>query len=122
MLDDWEDWTKMAFERGNSRVFLKLASWMLLRYRQLANIDMDADIEGAIIPDNPRLRDNVATHQFYEAVGMERLYSAIVHMDTRPRYLTHLFHALGQAITESDIGQSHPNIRPICSPPVVDAQ
>ncbi|KAG1759638.1 hypothetical protein EDD22DRAFT_955670 [Suillus occidentalis] len=120
-LDDWEDWLRLPFESGNSCVFLKLAGWMLLRYWQLAHIDLDADVDGLIVPDNPRLRENLAQDQFYEALGMECLYSAIVHMDTRPQYLIHLFHALGKTIAESDIGQSHPTVWPIIPPPVVDA-
>jgi hypothetical protein len=83
---------------------------------------MDADIEGVIIPDNPRLRELVDDDHAFEAIGMERLYTAIVHMETRPRYLSHLFHTLGKAITESDVGGSHPKIWPISSPPLVNAQ
>jgi hypothetical protein len=120
--EGWETWIKYAFEDGNSRVFLKLATWMLIRFRQLANIDMEAAIDGLIIPENPRLMDGINEDHFFEALGMERLYTAIVHMETSPRYMCHIFHALGKVMASSDVSTSHPRFLPCNSPPAVEAQ
>ncbi|KAG2121466.1 hypothetical protein DEU56DRAFT_918153 [Suillus clintonianus] len=121
MLDDWDTWHRTAFERGRSQVFLKLATWMLIRFRQLTMTDMDADVNGVIIPLNPRTIPFVDHDDFLEALGMERLYSAIVNMDTRPRFLSHLFHALGTISHDADIGHSNHGSQAISSPPPVIA-
>jgi hypothetical protein len=120
--DGWESWTKAAFENGNSQVFLKLATWMLIRFRQLANINIEDSIEGVIIPENPRVMDGLNDDHFFEALGMERMYTAIVHMETSPRYMCHIFHALGKVMATSDVGTSHPRFWPCNSPPAVDAR
>ncbi|KAG1719707.1 uncharacterized protein EDB91DRAFT_1257449 [Suillus paluster] len=117
---DWEWWTQVAFEDGNSHVFLKLASWMLLRFRQLSHADIDDEVNGIVIPGSPRLMEFKNEDDFFEALGMERLYSAIVHMDTTSRFLSHIFHALGKVISESDVGQSNPTMWPAMSPPAVE--
>ncbi|KAG1879694.1 hypothetical protein C8R48DRAFT_767930 [Suillus tomentosus] len=119
VLDEWSKWNRIAFEQGNSHVFLKLATWMLLRFRQLANLDMDADVNGVVIPENPRTMAFDSDDQYLEALGMERLYSAIVHMESRPRFLSHLFHALGNVANTSDLGESNPRFWSITSPPPV---
>jgi hypothetical protein len=119
MLADWDAWHKTAFERGNSQVFLKLATWMLLRFRQLSNTDMNADVDGVVIPVDPRTTPFNQESHFLEALGMERLYSAIVHMEARPRFLSHLFHALGRLSHDAEIGYSDPGAWPISSPPTV---
>ncbi|KAG1720984.1 uncharacterized protein EDB91DRAFT_1256740 [Suillus paluster] len=118
-LADWDDWHKIAFEQGTSEVFLKLATWMLLRFRQLSKIDIDADVNGVIIPSDPRTMRFPDGDEFLEALGMERLYSAIVHMEARPAYLSHIFHALGAVADDTDIGSTHPAMSPTCSPPAV---
>ncbi|KAG1825324.1 hypothetical protein DFJ58DRAFT_849574 [Suillus subalutaceus] len=120
--EGWESWTKMAFEDGNSHVFLKLATWMLMRFRQLTNTDMDAEIDGLIIPNNPRTMAGIDEDHFFEALGMERMYTAIVHMETSPRYMCHLFHALGKVMASTDISASNPRFLPCNSPPAVEAQ
>ncbi|KAG1784504.1 uncharacterized protein HD556DRAFT_1451703 [Suillus plorans] len=119
--DKWEALTRLAFEKGNSQVFLKLATWMLVRFRDLTNRDMDSELDGLLISENPRLLE-FDDDRYFEAVGMERLYSAIVHMEARPRYLCHLFHALGKRLTESDVGTSNPRIWPSRSPPAVQRE
>ncbi|KAG1786397.1 uncharacterized protein HD556DRAFT_1449774 [Suillus plorans] len=119
ILGDWPTWNRIAFERGNSQVFLKLGTWMLLRFRQLALLDMDGDVDGVVIPENPRTMAFDSEDQFLEALGMERLYSAIVHMESRPRFLSHLFHSLGTLAHTSDIGESNPRFWSISSPPPV---
>ena len=120
--DDWDTWTKIAFKHANSQVFLKLASWMLVRYRQLTQGDLNGDIPGVVIGENPRMIDCLNDDHFFEALGMERLYSAIAHIETRPRYMCHLFHALGKVIAESDVGSSNPRLWASSSPPSINAQ
>ncbi|KAG2029763.1 hypothetical protein BDR03DRAFT_1017979 [Suillus americanus] len=119
LLPEWDTWHRTAFERGNSQVFLKLATWMLLRFRQLTMTDMNADVNDVVIPLNPRTIPFEHDDDFLEALGMERLYAAIVHMETRPRYLSHLLHALGSLVNDADIGQSNHGWQPIASPPPV---
>ncbi|KAG2079421.1 uncharacterized protein F5147DRAFT_661883, partial [Suillus discolor] len=120
--DGWKEWTKILFEDGNSHIFLRLATWMLIRFRQLTNIDMNAPIDGIVIPQNPRLMDDVGDDHFFEALGLERLYSAIVHMETSPRYMSHIFHALGKVLASSDVSASNPRLIPCNSPPTVEAR
>jgi hypothetical protein len=119
LLPDWDTWHRTAFEQGNSQVFLKLATWMLLRFRQLSMTDMNADVNGVVIPLNPRTIPFSSPDDFLEALGMERLYAAIVHMETRPRYISHLFHALGTLANDAEIGFSNHGSWPIASPPPV---
>ncbi|KAG1886469.1 hypothetical protein F4604DRAFT_1675383 [Suillus subluteus] len=120
--DGWEHWTKIAFEDGNSHVFLKLATWMLIRFRQLTEMDMDVAIDGVVIPGDPQVMEGVDDDHFFEALGMERMYTAIAHMETSPRYICHLFHALGKVIASSDVSTSNPRLLPCNSPPAVEAQ
>ncbi|KAG2045850.1 hypothetical protein BDR06DRAFT_1015240 [Suillus hirtellus] len=120
--DKWEALTRLAFEKGNSQIFLKLATWMLVRFRDLTNLDMDSELDGPLISQNPRLMEELDDDHYFEAVGMERLYSAIVHMESRPRYMCHLFHALGKRLTESEVGNSNPRIWPSRSPPAVQRE
>jgi hypothetical protein len=118
-MEEWTTFTRIAFEHGNTQVFVKLGTWMLLRFRQLATQELDDDVNGIVIPQDPRTLTFNHHDQFLEALGMERLYSAIVHIESRPRYLSHLFHALGRAANESDMGASNPRFWPIPSPPPV---
>jgi hypothetical protein len=92
---------------------------MLLRFRQLSGTAIDADVNGVVIPLNPRTIPFEDDDDFLEALGMERLYAAIVHMETRPRFLSHLFHALGSLANDADIGHSNHGAWPIASPPPV---
>ncbi|KAG2108203.1 uncharacterized protein F5147DRAFT_773784 [Suillus discolor] len=119
ILDDWSKWNRIAFEQGNLQVFLKLGTWMLLRFRQLAMLDMDTDVNGVIIPENPRTMAFDSEDQYLEALGMEHLYSAIVHMESRLCFLSHLFHSLGNVANDSDIRESNPRFWSIASPPPV---
>ncbi|KAG1828890.1 hypothetical protein DFJ58DRAFT_737582 [Suillus subalutaceus] len=52
-LEDWEEWNWIAFQKGNSQIFLKLATWILLRFRQLAKIPIHGDLDALLIPENP---------------------------------------------------------------------
>ncbi|KAG2136435.1 hypothetical protein DEU56DRAFT_756341 [Suillus clintonianus] len=111
--EDWTHWNRIAFERGNSRIFLKLATWILLRMRQLANRPIDGEVDGILVPESPAFLEIDNDANFHEALGMDRLYSALVHMDTHPQYLAHIFHEVGKASSEERLGCSHPNFRPL---------
>ncbi|KAG1817589.1 uncharacterized protein BJ212DRAFT_1480153 [Suillus subaureus] len=120
--DDWEYWTRIVFEKGNLHVFLNLGTWMLIWFRQMMNLNMHALVDGLIILQNPWLMDEISNDHFFEAMGMERLYTAIAHMEMSPRYLCHLFHALGKAMSCLEVSCSNPQILPCNSPPAVEAQ
>jgi hypothetical protein len=116
--EEWEDWHRTAFEQGNSKVFLKLATWILLRSRQLTQSTVNGPVEGLLIPDHPAVfwMDNDADYN--EALGMTRLYAALAHIDTHPEYLCHLFHEIGKASFEGRLESSHPHLRPLPELPI----
>ncbi|KAG1851416.1 hypothetical protein F4604DRAFT_1934107 [Suillus subluteus] len=118
-LENWEAWNQIAFEEGNSQILLKLGAWMLLRFRQLAMIPVDADLDGLVIPRSPRGMNFESEDDFYEALGMERLYSAIAHIDTRPRYMRYLLHRLGRSLASEDNADGHSSNLAVGSPPAV---
>ncbi|KAG1847427.1 hypothetical protein F4604DRAFT_1935938 [Suillus subluteus] len=76
-LENWEAWNQIAFEEGNSQILLKLGAWMLLRFRQLAMIPVDADLDGLIHEISPAQtwtvalasEDNADGHSSNLAVG-----------------------------------------------------
>ncbi|KAG1828889.1 hypothetical protein DFJ58DRAFT_737581 [Suillus subalutaceus] len=112
-LEDWENWNRIALRKGHSHIFLKLGTWILLRFRQLAKIPIDDDVDGLLIPDHPANYEMQDDADFHEALGMTRLYSAIAHIDTHPQYLAHIFHELGKASNEERLASSHPRFRPL---------
>src|SRR6267154_592762 len=118
-LDDWDDWNRVAFEQGHSQIFLKLGAWMLLRFRQLAMMPLHGDVDGLIIPASPSGISFDNAEDFYEALGMERLYSAVAHIDTRPRYMKHLLHRLGRSIALGPSAEEHSKRLAPSSPPPV---
>jgi hypothetical protein len=81
--------------------------------------DIDPNINGIVIPRNPRTMAFDTQDHFLEGLGMERLYSAIVHMESRPCFLRHIFHALGRICNESSVECSNTTIAQATSPPVV---
>lgn len=117
-LADWDDWHRTAFWQGNSHIFLKLGTWILLRFRQLAKLPIEGDLDGILIPDHPANFKMDADADFHEALGMTRLYSALAHIDTHPEYLAHIFHEIGKASSEERLGNSHPGVRPLPELPV----
>ncbi|KAG2063550.1 hypothetical protein BDR04DRAFT_1123183 [Suillus decipiens] len=118
-LENWETWNRIAFEEGNSQIFLKLGAWMLLRFRQLAMIPFDDAVDGLVIPDSPRGMQFTNEHDFYEALGMERLYSAIAHIDTRPQFMRHLLCRLGRSVASNNDLDGGSNAIAVASPPAV---
>jgi hypothetical protein len=111
--DDWEDWNRIAFQRANSQIFLNLATWLLLRFRQLTGMSLDDDVDGLLIPDHPGCFDIEDDANYNEALGMTGLYSALAHIDTHPQYLSHIFHEVGKASAEGRLGSSHPGVRSV---------
>jgi hypothetical protein len=117
-LDNWEDMHQTAFRKGNSHMFMKLGTWILLRFRQLAKIPLEEDPDGLLIPDHPANYQMDFDADFHEALGMTRLYSALAHIDTHPEYIAHIFHEIGKASSEERLGSSHPGFRPLPELPV----
>ncbi|KAG1859453.1 hypothetical protein C8R48DRAFT_774787 [Suillus tomentosus] len=101
-IEDWQAWNKVVFEQGDLQILLKLGAWMLVRFHQLAKIPMDREDD------------------FYEALGMEHLYSTVAHIDTHSRFLRHLFHKLGRSLASSDDADTQSEVWPIGSPPAVN--
>jgi hypothetical protein len=114
---DWDDWNCMAFEHSNSRVFVKLGTWIMLRFRQLAGIPLKDSIDSLLIPDHPASFDIDHDADYHEALGMHGLFSAIAYMESHPQYLSHIFHELGKASAEGRLNNSHPGIRSVPEPP-----
>lgn len=112
-LRDWDDWHRIALRKGNSQIFLHLGTWILLRFRQLAKIPVEVDVDGVLIPDHPANYEIDRESEFHEALGMTHLYSALAHIDTHPEYLAHIFHEIGKASSEERLGSSHPGFRPL---------
>lgn len=98
---------------------LKLGAWMLLRTRQLSQFDIEGPVDGLLIPGAPMRKDFATDDAYIEAIGMERMYAAIMNMDTRPAYLARLFYALGKCVVDGNAAKSHPRFRPLPSPPPV---
>ncbi|KAG2060937.1 hypothetical protein BDR06DRAFT_966757 [Suillus hirtellus] len=99
-LDNWEEMHPTAFRKGNSHI-------------QLAKIPLEEDPEGLWIPDHPANYQMDFDADFHEALGMTWLYSALAHIDTHPEYLAHIFHEIGKASSEEQLGSSHPGFRPL---------
>ncbi|KAG2028752.1 hypothetical protein BDR03DRAFT_1019387, partial [Suillus americanus] len=69
-LDDWAKWNRIALHKGNSHIFLKLGTWILLRFRQLTKTPIDADVDGLLISDHPASFEMEDKADFNEALGM----------------------------------------------------
>jgi hypothetical protein len=92
-------------QTGTSRVFLKLATWMHHRSRQLASIPMDKGVVGSVVSDTFGVYGD---NNFYEALGIKCLLSSLVNMDTDPGNLAHIFHAIGESCHQRDVGSNNP--------------
>ncbi|KAG2336593.1 hypothetical protein BDR05DRAFT_953244 [Suillus weaverae] len=115
--DDWDEYIEKVFKEGNSHIFLKLAAWISCRFRELAGISKDDELNGLVIPKHPGWFNFDSHDHFLEALGMERLYAATAHMDTHPEYLACIFRQLGELESANEMGSSHPRFRPLPSPP-----
>jgi hypothetical protein len=118
-LPEWDKLNRLAFEGGHTGAFISLGTWVLARTRQLKGADVSGGIDGALVPGYPIHKEHASDDDFYEAVGMERLYTAVVNMEARPAYLSHLFHALGKSCASTPIGTSHPGMKPLLELPSV---
>ncbi|KAG1804133.1 uncharacterized protein BJ212DRAFT_1304432 [Suillus subaureus] len=113
MFEDWEEWNHIVLQKGNSQVFLKLGTWILLQFRQLMETPIHGYVEGLLILDHPAAFDINNEVDYWEALRMTHLYSALTHVDTHPEYLSHLFHKLGKASCEGQLESSNPGLRPL---------
>ncbi|KAG1813015.1 hypothetical protein EV424DRAFT_1349138 [Suillus variegatus] len=67
-------------------------------------------LNGQLIPQSPDEYANLPEHDYLEALGIERLYAALVNAEESPGHLIHLAHALGRAAKETNIlSDSKPN-------------
>ena len=82
-----------------------------MRSRELYDIPKDAPIDGLIIPDIDQGSVLEDKDKHLEVLGMERLYSAVAHLEQSPTHMVHLFHAIGKAFTESDKGMTNGSYR-----------
>ncbi|KAG2060502.1 hypothetical protein BDR06DRAFT_966983 [Suillus hirtellus] len=74
-LDNWEEMHPTAFWKGNSHMFMKLGTWILLQFRQLAKILLEEDPEGLLIPDHPANYQMDFDADFHKALGMTCMVS-----------------------------------------------
>jgi hypothetical protein len=102
---------RRAFAEGDGvTVSTNLLAWMVERYRTLVGIPLDEPLNGQLIPQSPDEYPNLLENDYLEALGIERLYSALVNADESPGHLIHLAHALGRAAKETSIlSDSKPN-------------
>jgi len=117
-LDDWDEHIERVFKEGNSHVFLKLAAWISCRFCELAGINKDDELNRLVIPKHPGWFTFDSHDHYLEALGMECLYAATVHMDTHPEHLACIFHQLGELESAKKMGSNHPRLRPLPSPPM----
>lgn len=100
-------------------MFLKLATWIMYRFRQLTHDSpMNAPVDGLLIPDHPANYVIESEADYNEALGMTRLYAGLANVDTNPEHLCHIFHELGKAAYEGRLESSHPGFRPMPEAPI----
>jgi hypothetical protein len=87
-----------------------LLVWMVERYRKLVGVPLEEPLNGQLIPQSPDEYHDLTEHDYLEALGIERLYAALVNAQESPEHLIHLAHALGRAAKETNIlSDSKPN-------------
>jgi hypothetical protein len=89
-------------EGGGREIACNLLVWITGRYRFLVGIPIEDPFNGQLIPQSPDEYD-LTEDDYLEALGIERLYAALLHADTSPDHLVHLAHALGRAAKETNI-------------------
>ncbi|KAG1830495.1 hypothetical protein DFJ58DRAFT_848445 [Suillus subalutaceus] len=91
-------------------VSTNLVSWMIERYRILVGIPLNAYLGGQLIPQSPDEYSHLTEDDYLEALGIERLYAALVNMEESPDHLNHLAHVLGRAVKGTNtLSDSKPN-------------
>lgn len=93
--------------------FSKLVTWMLMRYSEISTLPEDTPLDGLIIPRGLRGLENEDNDKYLEAVGMERLYSTVAHVNQNPTNMVHLFHTIGKAHTENRLCRSNGSYRTV---------
>lgn len=93
--------------------FSNLVTWMLMRYSEISTLPEDAPLDGLIIPHGLTGVEYEDNDKFLEAVGMERLYSAVAHVRQNPTNMVHLFHTIGKAYVENRLCRSNGSYRAV---------
>ncbi|KAG2079501.1 hypothetical protein BD769DRAFT_1400660 [Suillus cothurnatus] len=111
--DNMDALTERAFTEGDGVLVSKnLLSWMTERYRILVGIPLNEPLHGQLIPQSPDEYHNLKEDDYLEALGIERLYAALVNAEESPEHLIHLAHALGRIVKDTNtLSDSKPNTR-----------
>ncbi|KAG2121472.1 hypothetical protein DEU56DRAFT_760646 [Suillus clintonianus] len=93
-----------AFAEGNGhQISRNLLNWMIQRFRTLVGVPLDEPLNGQVIPQSPDEYEDLTEHDYLEALGIERLYAALLNAEESPGHLVHLAHALGRAANETNV-------------------
>jgi hypothetical protein len=84
-------------------VSTSLFVWMIERYRKLVGIPVNEPLNGQLIPQSPNKCQGLTEDDYLEALGIERMYTALINAEQRPDHLVYLAHALGRAAKENNI-------------------
>lgn len=52
-IEEWNTWMRITFKHGNTQVFVKLGTWMLLRFQQLAMLNLNDNVNGIVMSQDP---------------------------------------------------------------------
>ncbi|KAG2045947.1 hypothetical protein BDR06DRAFT_1015164 [Suillus hirtellus] len=110
-VDDAQSLMIRGMMEGDGKDISKtLIVWMIQRFRKLVRVPLDAPLNGQLITQSPDEYNELTENDYFEALGIERLYAALVHAEKSPEHLIHLAHALGRAAKETNIlSDSNPN-------------
>ncbi|KAG2121479.1 hypothetical protein DEU56DRAFT_760656 [Suillus clintonianus] len=99
--------TKLMFrattEGPGHEISRNLLSWMIQRFRTLVGVPLDEPLNGQLIQQSPDEYEDLTEHDYLEALGIERLYAALLNAHESPGHLIHLAHALGRAANETNM-------------------
>jgi hypothetical protein len=103
-VDDTQSLMIRAMMDGDGQdISKKLIVWMIQRFRTLVGVPLDAPLNGQLITQSPDEYHELTENDYFEALGIERLYAALVNAQKSPEHLIHLAHALGRAAKETNI-------------------
>ncbi|KAG2079583.1 uncharacterized protein F5147DRAFT_818863 [Suillus discolor] len=104
LVDDTQSLMMRAMIEGDGQdISKKLIVWMIQRFRTLVGVPLDAPLNGQLITQSPDEYHELTENDYFEALGIERLYAALVNAEKSPEHLIHLAHALGRAAKETNI-------------------
>ncbi|KAG2360977.1 hypothetical protein BDR07DRAFT_1486439 [Suillus spraguei] len=103
-VDDMQDLVTRAVMEGDGvDISKKLMVWMMRRFRTLVGIPLEEPLNGQLIQQSPDEYHDLTENDYFEALGIERLYAALVNAEESPGHLIHLAHALGRAAKETNL-------------------